>query len=331
MQVTVVRPSDLGPAEADTWAKFQQNSSVTASAFFSLTFARAVGRARPAGRVAVIEQNGQISAFLPFETSITRMGMPIGYPMNNLHGFVSSGAPLDARRIIRQAALRGWRFISAPADQQALAPHQYLDAAAPVPVINLGAGQELQLNRRRKSRRALEQQYGDISFQWHSLDREHLRRLLEWKAAKYAGTRKLLSSDPTALRIIEELAWAPDDDCRGVVSVLSAGDRAVAVHLGLLASWGLSGWFTSYDPGLSRFAPGTMLWHPLAAAAAQRGVARIDLGHGQENYKFALSNDSYPAAGGAVWASRAEAAARRLYRRLRRRPSSDRGIQDGQS
>ncbi len=54
----------------------------------------------------------------------------------------------------------------------------------------------------------------------------------------------------------------------------------------------------------------------LAEEAANRGIARIDFGGGQDSYKFSLANASYTVAGGAVWASRWEQAARSLYRRL---------------
>jgi CelD/BcsL family acetyltransferase involved in cellulose biosynthesis len=79
----------------------------------------------------------------------------------------------------------------------------------------------------------------------------------------------------------------------------------------------------SYDPELSRLAPGMMLWFPLAKAAEERGISEIDLGAGQDTYKFSLSNDSYMVAGGAVWISGTEAAARKAFRRLRS-PSNSR-------
>jgi CelD/BcsL family acetyltransferase involved in cellulose biosynthesis len=322
MRVSVVRPADLGPSEAGTWAKFQQNSPLTLSAFFSLTFAQATGRSRPNARVAVIEDNGQIEAFLPFEVSAAGPAIPIGYPMNDLHGFIGSGAPIDARWVIRKAGLRGWRFISAPTEQQPLVSHHYRGTVVQVPVINLRTGYESQLSQRRKSRRALERELGPISFEWHSCRPDHLRQLLEWKARKYGGTRKLFSTDPTAYRVVEELAAAANEDCRGVVGVLYAGEQPVAAHLGLLGPWALSGWFMSYDPGLNRFAPGMMMWSPLAEAAAEHGIPRIDLGYGQDAYKFGLANDSYQVAGGAVWSSRSEAAARSIYRRLREKASS---------
>jgi len=65
MRVTVVRPGDLGPSEASLWATFQQFSPTTPNPFLSLTFARVVGRSRPGARVAVVEADRQIEAFLP--------------------------------------------------------------------------------------------------------------------------------------------------------------------------------------------------------------------------------------------------------------------------
>jgi CelD/BcsL family acetyltransferase involved in cellulose biosynthesis len=54
----------------------------------------------------------------------------------------------------------------------------------------------------------------------------------------------------------------------------------------------------------------------IAEEAASRGINQFDLGPGQDAYKFRLANHSYGVAGGAVWASRAEAAGRKVYRRL---------------
>jgi len=140
MRVTVVRPGDLGPGEAELWWSFQQSAAETLNPFMSLTYVQAVDRFRPTARVAVVEDQGQIATALLF-------------------------------------------------------------------------------------------------------------------------------GDPTARAIVKELATADGDDCRGVVSVLFAGSRPAAVHLGLLGPRSLAGWFMSYDPSLSRFAPGMMLWNPLAKAA----------------------------------------------------------------
>ena len=324
MHVEVVRPGELGPAEAELWAKLQRSSPFTQSPYLSLSFAQAVGRARPRARIAVIEDNGKIVAFLPFELVSRRMAIPIGYPMNDLQGFIHSGTQIDARRVVKKAGLRGWRFLHVPAEQGVLAPFHYSGTTIQCTVVDLTAGYDAYFNSRGGSgrkragekRRALERELGPVSLEWSSSRPEHLHQLIEWKSGKYHGTYRLFAEDGTARPIVEELAAVDNEDCRGIVSVLSADNRPIAIHLGLLGPRGLCSWFPSYDQNLSRFSPGMMMWFPLAEAAAGKGVARIDLGYGQHEYKFHLANDSYPVAGGAVWTSRADELARKIYRRL---------------
>jgi CelD/BcsL family acetyltransferase involved in cellulose biosynthesis len=333
VHVTVVRPGDLGPAEAVLWRKFQHASPVTLSPFLSLTFAQAVGRSRPNARVAVIEVDGQIEAFFPFDLNARKMAQPIGHPMNDLQGFIWSGAPLDARAVVRQAGLRGWRFISAPAEHAILKPYHYAGTIIQCPVIDLSEGYDSYISSRNKSsmkkiaekRRCLGRRIGTVSFDWDNSSPERLRDLIGWKSANYSSARALLGQEPAAAVILEELAAADNEDCRGVLSVLFAGERAVAAHLGLQGPHGLAGWLPSYDRDLSRFSPGMIMILGLVEEAAGRGVSRIDMGSGQFDYKFRLATGSYPVAGGAIWASRAEEAARSLYRRFVMKEGRDDG------
>jgi CelD/BcsL family acetyltransferase involved in cellulose biosynthesis len=320
MRVTVVRPGDLGQDEAVLWTRFQRCSPQTLSPFMSFTFTQAVGRARLGARVAVVEDAGEIRAFLPFELTSLKMAVPIGSPMNDLQGFI--GDPGNARKVIRRAGVRGWRFAHAPAGQAALKPHCYPESVVQCPVIGLADGYEAWHGSRSRSltkqvagqRRALERLHGAVSLEWHSP--QHLDRLIDWKSGKYYSSRRLFS-DPSARRIIEELAAARSEDCRGVVSVLTAGGLPVAAHYGLLGPGGLASWFPAYDPDLSRFSPGTMMDFALAEEAAGRGIAQIDLGYGQDAYKFRFASEFHEVMGGAVWAIGAEREARRTYRRFR--------------
>jgi CelD/BcsL family acetyltransferase involved in cellulose biosynthesis len=324
MRVTVVRPGDLGPSEADLWARFQASSPMTLNPFLSLTFAQVVDRARPNARVAVVDADGGIEAFLAFELAPRRIGMPIGYPMNDLQGLVSRGTPIDVRRVVRQAGLRGWRFVAAPAEHRALAQHHYEGTAAQAPVMDLSDGFKAYFASRSKSltdrcakqRRSVERRVGPLSLEWGSTAPEHVRRLIDWKSARYGGARDLFSQ-PAARRILEELAATSSTDCRGLMCALRAGERTVAVDFGLISPGGLSGWFGAYDRELSRFSPGTMILLAIAEEAARQDITWVDMGYGQDSYKFRLANASYPVAGGAVWANRWEQAARSIYRRLR--------------
>jgi CelD/BcsL family acetyltransferase involved in cellulose biosynthesis len=324
MRVTVVRPGELGPSEASLWARFQKSSPELQSPFFSLTFAQAVDRHRANARVAVVEADGAIQAFLPFDLGPRRIGRPIGDPMNNLQGFISAGAPVNARRVIRQARLRGWRFTAAPAQQHALAPHHYEGTHVGAPVIDLSDGYNSYLASRSRKfledfgrhSRSLERRVGPVSLEWGSRAPEHLRQLIDWKSARYGGSRKLFA-DPAARRIVEELAVTSSEDCRGVVNVLRAGERIVAVNCDLAGPGLLSGWFTAYDHDMRKFSPGTTMLLMTAEEAERRDITCIDMGAGQDSYKSRVSNGSYPVAGGAVWVIPGERAAREFYRRLR--------------
>ena len=321
MRVTVVRPGDLGAAEATLWRSFQDSTPQGLNPFMSFTFTQTVDRFRPSARVAVVEDEGHIVAFLPFERRAYGAAMPIGHPMNNLQAFMSDGFPMDMRWAVKQARLAGWRFTCVPADQRVLVPFHHEGTTVSCPVIDLAKGDLSLIGARKKARRALEKQFGPVSLEWNNAQPAHIERMIDWKSHKYHGTARLFS-DQTARSIVECLATSTDSDCSGVVSVLFAGEQPIAVHIGLLGPRSLAGWFMSYDPALRAFAPGMMLWNPLAAAAAEREVTQIDLGAGQDIYKFGLSNDSYMVAGGAVWARRSEAAARKLFRRFRARLSS---------
>ena len=323
MRVTVVRPGDLGPSEASLWTRFQKSSPELRNPFFSLTFAQAVGRHRPNSRVAVVEADGAIQAFLPFDLGPRRIGLPIGDPMNNLQGFVSDGAAIDASQVIRKAGLRGWRYTVAPADQPALAAHHYAGTLVEAPIIDLSDGyKSYYVSRSKKFTadfgrhwRSLERRVGPVSLEWRTAAPDYLHQLIEWKSARYYGARQTFS-DPATRNIVEELVVTANEECAGLVTALRAGDRIVATSANLICPGVLSGWFTGYDHDMARFSPGTLAMLATAEEAARRDITRFELGAGLDAYKSRVTNASYPVAGGAVWAIPGERAARGLYRRL---------------
>lgn len=330
MKVTVVHPDELERAEAVRWASFQQRTVNGANPLLSLGFARAVGAVRRNARVAVAEEDGKIEMFLPFELGPNGVARPIGWRVSILQGIVGSGAPIDLRRVVQAAGLRGWRFDHVDAGDPLLQPYHYAGPATPVPVIDLREGftayletRTNQLRRENRRRiRNLEREIGAVSFEWQASHETHLPLLIEWKSAQY-DTARSLYADPGPRLVIERLLAAASDGCHARLSVLSAGGLPIALHLGVLDGGVLLSYEIAYDHRLAGFAPGFMLWLALIERAAREGITRIDLGygapshHGRRNYKLELANDSYEVLGGAVWATRLEASARALYRRIR--------------
>jgi CelD/BcsL family acetyltransferase involved in cellulose biosynthesis len=95
MQVTVVRPCDLGKSEAAEWRAFQSSSLMKSHPFLSLTYVKAWGEANANARVTVVEDNGRIEAFIPYEIGDGKIASTIGGGQTAVDGVVSSGAPLD--------------------------------------------------------------------------------------------------------------------------------------------------------------------------------------------------------------------------------------------
>jgi CelD/BcsL family acetyltransferase involved in cellulose biosynthesis len=64
----------------------------------------------------------------------------------------------------------------------------------------------------------------------------------------------------------------------------------MAVHLGMHSQHTLHWWLTTYNPELRKYSPGANLLIELARAAQARGLSRVDLGYGEEDYKNSFKN-----------------------------------------
>lgn len=328
MNVSVVRPAELGLSEEKQWREFQNLYPMGTHPNYSLTYVRAACRADENGRVAIAEDGSGIRAFLPYSKEDNGVADTLGGGQTGVDGLISTNDPIDLRQVVRRARLRGWRFSHAPVGQASMDPYRYQGDyhSQEVHVTDLRNGYDgyLQSLPKKKTsnmarrRRGLEREMGALSLEWNSSDAANRDLLLKWKTAQFEYVRQWLS-DPSSRTMVEELAASENEDCSGLTSVLYAGTKPVAISLNLRAGSILAGWFIGYDPEYSRFSPGTLLWLGLSEEAATRGVEMIDFGYGDDRQKRDFGNWSYRVGGGAVWASRLESAARSLYRRTRYR------------
>jgi CelD/BcsL family acetyltransferase involved in cellulose biosynthesis len=125
--------------------------------------------------------------------------------------------------------------------------------------------------------------------------------LQEWKAEQYRRTRRLNTFDyDWVIELLDRIRTTQTAEFRGVLSVLYAGDRMAAVHLGIRSQRVLHWWFPTYSRELAQYSPGLILLTELAKETESLGVQRIDLGRGDERYKGSLSNGAFLIAEGAV-------------------------------
>ncbi len=78
------------------------------------------------------------------------------------------------------------------------------------------------------------------------------------------------------------------------------GDKLAAINFGLRNGSVLHGWITAFNLEFGKFSPGLMLIVKLAQQAEELGIARIDMGRGDESFKRNFSSGVTRVAEGAV-------------------------------
>lgn len=311
MHLTVLTGSDLTPSLTARWRFLQQSNPTLASPFFSPEFFLAVSRARDDVRVALIEENGEVAAFFPFQRHRFGLGGPVGGPLSDYHGLVAlPGRAWDARELIAGCGLQAWDFNHLPALQCSFTSFARRHVSSPV--MNLPDGYEPYV-RERKERgtkqidqcarklRKLEREVGSVRFDAHVADAGVLRELMDWKARQYRHTGGIdLFRQEWVQQTLTDIHSTQVDTFGGMLSALYADGRLVAIHFGMRSASVWHYWFPTYLPAFGKYSVGMILLLKMAETAASIGLRCIDLGKGDQRYKQQLMNDTKPLAEGWV-------------------------------
>lgn len=316
------------PAElVAAWTRLTSANPELASPFFAPEYTMTVAQVVPGVQVGIVEEEGEPVAFLPFER--TALGLGKRLRLCDYQGLIAaSGTDLDARELIRGCGLRSWDFDHLAATQACFRPFHTRVVDSPVIDLPRGfegfladrqaAGRTELIKRCGTKSRKLEREIGPLRLEMHVEDPAVLGTLLEWKAARHESrhSRELL------LGILSRLCRVQAECLRGTLTVLYAGSAIAAIHCGLRSRTTWHWWFPTYNPQFDKYSPGMIMLLRMAEAAAPAGVAMIDLGRGNQDYKRQLMNRSISVAEGAVIASPVVAALRAgkgLVRRVLRR------------
>lgn len=301
VQISVIHPTDLCPNEIAAWHMMQRKTRHLANPFLCPEFAVAVGQFRPAARVAVLSDGGEIVGFFPFERRRLGVGVPIGAGLTDCQGLIHApGVAWDTHQLLHACKVAVWQFDNLVEGQRPF--ERYVAAVAPSPVIDLTDGfaayeQKLRIKSpqfcRDIARRArkLDRETGGLRFTADSRNIGELRTLVRWKSDQYRrnGWSNIFDR-PWVVDLIEYLFSTHSDRFGGLLSVLYAGETPVAAHFGLRGSNILAHWFPAYDPGFSKQSPGLIQHLRMAEETAAMGVHIIDMGTGPERYKQTLKS-----------------------------------------
>jgi CelD/BcsL family acetyltransferase involved in cellulose biosynthesis len=324
-KVSVLRPHELKPAQVSAWRDLQKSEPWFRNPFLSPDFTIAVGRVRPAARVAVLEEGGDVVAVFPFERGRLGNGRPIGAGLCDYQGLVHApGFQWKADELLARCGLVTWDFDHVLADQTPFAP--YHSTRHYSPVIDLSKGYEAYLRGRvgatngsakqiLRKQRKLEREVGPLRLEFDVRDRAKLLMVMRWKSAQYQRMRWPDRFAHRSIRaLVTDLFQTRTAECSGTLSVLYAGGEPVAGHFGLRSEFVLSSWFPTFDQAFSSYSPGLVLHLRIAAGAAAEGIQQFDLGKGSERYKQALKNGEIPIAEGLAYRRNALAMLRRAQR-----------------
>lgn len=314
MNVHVVAPGELSDVERRRWLAFHRSNPHLASPYFHPEFAQAVGEVRPDARVAVLEQDGEIAAFFPFQISRLGVGRPLGGGLSDYQGVIASQhARFDARELLTQAGLAIWEFDHLLAGQKPFKPFHRKQAISPI--LDLSAGFEAYLRGRREAGaeritqiqrklRKLEREVGKVEFVLHCRDPRVLDVLVDWKSnqCRRTGVLDFFHALDWTLPLVRRILATEADGFSGLLSALYAGGRLAAVHFGMRSERALHWWFPAFDPEdeLAKYSPGGILLLKLAEHAAELGIQVLDLGKGEEAYKTSFMSGAVQIAEGAV-------------------------------
>ena len=301
MQISVIRPGELGPEEIDLWHSMQRETGSLAHPFLCPEFAIAVDYFRPDVRVAVLADGPTIVGFFPYERRRFGVGVPIGVGLSDCQGLIHAPAvDWGPRELLRACKLSEWKFDHLVVGQMPFDP--YVSAVAPSPVIDLTDGftayqEKLRLKSPQFSRdiarkeRKLERETGELSFVVDCGDVSALRLLMSWKSHQYRRNGWIdVFARPWIVDLINYLFSIRSDRFDGLLSVLYAGEVPVAAHFGIRSGPILAHWFPAYDVRFGRQSPGLIQHLRMAAETAAIGIKLIDMGTGAERYKHTLKS-----------------------------------------
>jgi CelD/BcsL family acetyltransferase involved in cellulose biosynthesis len=272
------------------------------SPYFDLQFTQAVASVRDDVEIAVIrDECKSIIALLPFQRMSPNHAEPVGGRLNDAHGFLG-GAGLSSDELInvfRILKLESFGFHASLKPNGPFSDFEFCELEAHH--LDLSAGWDeffrwvkknsSTIKRHGQKSRRLEREHGELRFEFHSESEEVLEQLIALKRAKYQRTKTfdILSVD-WASDLLRKIHKTQSPNFSGILSTLHAGDRLVTAHIGMITDNLLHYWFPTFDPEFAQYSPGTELLLRVAKQACEQNIQKLDLGYGNDAYKFKFCN-----------------------------------------
>lgn len=303
MKITQIRPAELDDGLRLRWRELQSADPSLANPYFSVEYTDSVAAVRNDVFVALLEAEGAVQAFFPYQRKSASIGGPVGGRLSDYQGVIAArDFRWDPVALLRGCRLKIWDFDHLLASQLPFA--RFATCRQESPIAELAEGFDVYLERRkaagsqlhgqlmRKSRK-FEREIGKLRFDACSRDLRAFRQVIQWKSeqCRRTGVPDFMTWGWTTGML--EAIWAKETaDFAGVLSVLWHEDEIVAAHFGMRSRSVCHWWFPTYNAAYARYSPGGILLLKLAEEMAANGIRHVDLGKGDDGYKAAFATGS---------------------------------------
>jgi len=298
----------LSQSDQDAWRTFLAPQP---AAFLSYSYVCSLASHFPLVRIGrIMASDGRVVAFFPFQHrsrafAAAGIGQRLGGELSDYFGLIAApGLQLAPKTLLRLSGLKSLYFTHL---DESLYSGGLVGGKPEVGHrIDFPQGGEAFWEEKRRDdkkftsdterrERKLIREYGAMRF---TFCEEHgeaaLSDLIARKREQYQRTGVVDSLRAKRTRdILHALNGTRDEQCRGMVSTLYAGDTWVASHFGLRSGATLHYWFPVYNPALKAFAPGRILLKQIILDAQIHGLARIDRGAGDSVAKRDFSTSQH--------------------------------------
>lgn len=323
LQSRICSPAGLTAQESDAWDKFWSRQE-HCSPFMSRHFALAVESAGVDVRVAVLMDGTFIAGFFAYQfpsrqRRFMRFGERVGGGLCDFCGVVlAENIMITPHQLLELSHLDRFDFSHLHPNQGRLGLSGgqgevgHFVALKSPGVEYWNSFQERNKRLYKDTNRCFQKLQREIGTVCFSRDVESspqlLQGLIDLKRDQYKRTGAIDAlAEGWKLELIRQLYDKRFEQCRGVLSVLSAGGNNVAMHFGLVGGQTLHYWFPVYDGRYSSYSPGRLLYRFLIESMDEFSCRILDNGAGDAAYKAEVSNDSYQVQSGRWYRSTSRA------------------------
>jgi CelD/BcsL family acetyltransferase involved in cellulose biosynthesis len=299
-KVEVIDAVDISDDVRSAWHNLRRQNNDLWSPYFDIRLFDVLARHAPHAKLAVVQQGGEIVALLPFQGKTGSLARPLGAPMSDQHDLIQSGAGcLTLDDIVPQLPMSG--FVFSGMRHKVEGGQRLMSTLCHVTDLTDGVdsyiawrkenwNEQVKKNERRK--RQGERAWGPMRIEvMCPKTSTAFDTLMTWKQAKYSDTnRHNVLGVSWINKVLRDLYESPDPEFRGEVTALYFGEHLAALEFGLRAGNAMHSWFPAYDHAFAKVSPGILLMDGMIEQCGHRGITKVDLGIGHDQYKRHASN-----------------------------------------